>query len=231
MLLDNKNSGYVGSELKKRSFEGSKLAVLSSLFTIYGFSALKKELSKLSQCRVFLTDWQEQSLQSLIGSEAELRLTNQLDQRRVASECSKWLRGKVEIKASRQPHYSSQNLFHISEGNGNSSFAIHGSASLTPTGLGDVRSDAMQMNTAVTDAETSSQLLSWFDSIWADEANVQNIKQELIDKLDFIASDQPANFVYFLTLYNIFKDFLEDIDEENIIKSKTGFKDTIVWKA
>ena len=229
MLLDNKNSGYVGSELKKRSFEGSKLAVLSSLFTIYGFSALKKELSKLSQCRVFLTDWQEQSLQSLIGSEAELRLTNQLDQRRVASECSKWLRGKVEIKASRQPHYSSQNLFHISEGNGNLSFAIHGSASLTPTGLGDVRSDAMQMNTAITDAETTSQLLSWFDSIWADEGNVQNIKQELIDKLDFIASDQPANFVYFLTLYNIFKDFLEDIDEENIIKSKTGFKDTIVW--
>ncbi len=158
-----------------------------------------------------------------------MRLINQLDQRRVASECSKWLRGKVEIKASHQPHYSSQNLFHLIEGNGNSSFAIHGSAELTPTGLGDVRSDAMQMNTAISDAETTKQLLSWFDSIWADEANVQNIKQELIEKLDFIASDQPANFVYFLTLYNIFKDFLEDIDEENIIKSKTGFKDTIVW--
>ena len=51
----------------------------------------------------------------------------------------------------------------------------------------------------------------------------------MIEKLDFIAADQPANFIYFLTLYNIFKDFLEDIDEENIIKSKTGFKDTIVW--
>jgi len=50
-----------------------------------------------------------------------------------------------------------------------------------------------------------------------------------LEKLDFIATDQPANFVYFLTLYNIFKDFLNDIDEENIIRSKTGFKDTIVW--
>jgi len=33
MLLDNRNSGYVGKELKERSFEDSKLAVLSSLFT------------------------------------------------------------------------------------------------------------------------------------------------------------------------------------------------------
>lgn len=229
MLLDNKNSGYVGNELKKRPFDGSKLAVLSSLFTIYGFAALKKELSKLSQSRLFLTDWQEQGIQSLIGSETELRLINQLDQRRVASECSKWLRSKVEIKASHQPHNSSQNLFHLSEGKSDLSFAIHGSAALTPTGLGNVRSDTIQMNTAITDAETTKQLLNWFDSIWSDEANVRNIKQELIEKLDFIATDQPANFVYFLTLYNIFKDFLEDIDEESIIKTKTGFKDTIVW--
>ncbi len=61
MLLDNKNSGYVGNELKKRSFEGSKLSVLSSLFTIYGFAALKKELLKLSQSRLFLTDWQDKA--------------------------------------------------------------------------------------------------------------------------------------------------------------------------
>ena len=65
MLLDNKNRGYVGAELKKHSFEGSKLAVLSSLFTLYGFSSLKKELSKVDQTRLYLTDWQEQSLQSL----------------------------------------------------------------------------------------------------------------------------------------------------------------------
>ena len=51
----------------------------------------------------------------------------------------------------------------------------------------------------------------------------------MLERLDFIAADQPASFVYFLTLYNIFKDFLEDIDEENIIRSKTGFKDTLVW--
>jgi len=229
VLLDNKNSGYVGKELKKHSFEGSKLAILSCLFTTYGYSALAKELSKLSSTRLFLTDWTSQSLQSLIGSESELRLINQLDQKRIAKECSKWLNNKIEVRASNQLQKSRQNLFHLTGLGENTDFAIHGSATLTPTGLGDVRTDELQMNTAITDTPTTEQLLGWFDSIWNDESHVVDVKKELIEKLDYIASDQPANFVYFLTLYNIFKDFLEDIDEDNIIKSKTGFKDTIVW--
>ena len=86
MLLDNRNNGYVGDELKKHSFEHSKLAVLSSLFTIYGFASLRKELSQLSDGRLLLTDWQGNGLQSLIGTQAEVRLTNQLNQRLVARE-------------------------------------------------------------------------------------------------------------------------------------------------
>lgn len=229
MLLDNKNSGYVGKELKKCSFEGSKLAILSCLFTTYGYAALAKELSKLSSTRLFLTDWSTQSLQSLVGSETELRLINQLDQKRIAKECSKWLSGKIEVRANSQLQQSRQNLFHLTDVEEDTDFAIHGSATLTPTGLGDVRSDELQMNTAIIDTQTTEQLLGWFDSIWNDESHVVDVKKELIEKLDYIASDQPANFVYFLTLYNIFNDFLEDIDEDNIIKSKTGFKETIVW--
>ncbi len=226
MLLDNKNRGYVGAELKKHSFEGSKLAVLSSLFTLYGFSSLKKELSKVDQTRLYLTDWQEQSLQSLIGTTHEVRLLNQLDQKRVAAECAKWIRGKIEVKASLTKQVT-QNLIHLQSKQ--VSFAIHGSATISPIGLGDIGSNSLQMNMGLTDTESSRQLLTWFDSIWADEINSKSIKKELIEKLDYIAADQPANFVYFLTLFNLFKDFLEDIDEENIIRSKTGFKDTIVW--
>ncbi|AEJ00217.1 helicase domain-containing protein [Nitrosomonas sp. Is79A3] len=226
MLLDNKNSGYVGKELKERSFEGSNLAVLSSLFTLYGFASLKKELSKTQQTRLYLTNWQDQNLQSLIGTEQEIRLLNQLDQKRIAAECAKWLQSKVEVRASQTPQVA-QNLIHLQSGE--DSFAVHGSATFSPIGLGDVRSDNLQMNTGISDTQTTQQLLAWFDGIWRDEASSKNIENELIDRLDFIAADQPANFIYFLTLYNIFKDFLEDIDEENIIRSKTGFKDTIVW--
>jgi len=229
VLLDNKNNGYVGHELKKHSFKNSQLAVLSSLFTIYGFATLHKELSMLSNSRLLLTDWQDQTLQSLIGTEAEVRFTNQLNQRRIARECAEWIRGEVEIKASQETHQSNQNLIHLMPNGSSNHFAVHGSATLTPTGLGEVRSNGFQMNTGISDTETTQQLLSWFDNIWSDESTTRDIKNELVEKLNFIAADQSANFVYFLTLYNLFKDFLEDISEENIIRSKTGFKDTIVW--
>ena len=229
MLLDNSNNGYVSEELKKHSFENSKLAVLSSLFTVYGYVSLRKEFSKLSDSRLLLTDWQDHGLQTLVGSEAEVRLTNQLNQRHIARECAKWIRGKVAVRASREPFKSSQNLIHLMTNGKGEHFAIHGSVTLTPTGLGELRPDSLQMNTGATDAETTNQLLSLFDRLWVDETATKDISKELLERLDFIAADQPADFIYFLTLYNIFKNFLEDIDEENIIRGKTGFKDTIVW--
>ncbi|MBL1404836.1 MAG: DEAD/DEAH box helicase [Rhizobiales bacterium] len=81
----------------------------------------------------------------------------------------------------------------------------------------------------ISDAETTKQLLQWFDTIWNDGKATQDIKDELLTHLDYLASEKPANLVYFITLYNIFKDYLEDIDEDSIIRSKTGFKDTLVW--
>lgn len=226
MLIDNKTSGYVGNELKKHVFDGSKLSVLSSLFTLYGFSTLKQELKQIHSARIFLTNWNIPTLQTLIGTDAEVRLLNQLQQKRIAIEFSQWLSSKVDAKASliNQP---GQNLIHLDSND--QSFAIHGSATFSPIGLGEVRSDTLQMNMGLSDVESSKQLLSWFDSVWNDTHSARDIKSELIAKLDYIAADQPASFIYFLTLFHIFKDFLEDIDEESIIRSKTGFKDTLVW--
>lgn len=226
MLLDNKTNGHVGNELKKRSFDGSRLSVLSSLFTLYGFSILKQELKQLESARLFLTSWDMPSLQTLIGSDAEVRLLNQLQQKRVAAEFSQWLSTKAEVKASiaSQP---SQNIIHLESKE--QSFAVHGSATLSPSGLGEVRSDALHMNMGLTDPDSTKQLLSWFDGVWNDSQAARVIKNELIAKLDYIAADQPANFIYFLTLFHIFRDFLGEIDEEKIIRSKTGFKDTLVW--
>ncbi|WP_284880590.1 helicase-related protein [Acinetobacter variabilis] len=226
MLVDNKTRGYVGNELKKHIFDSSKLSVLSSLFTIYGFSILKQELKQLHSARILLTSWNIPTLQTLIGTDAEVRLLNQLQQKRIADEFSQWLGNKADVKASlvNQP---GQNIIHLNSGD--QSFAIHGSATFSPIGLGEVRSDILQMNMGLSDIESTKQLLTWFDSVWNDTHNARDIKSELIAKLDYIAADQPASFIYFLTLFHIFKDFLEDIDEESIIRSKTGFKDTLVW--
>lgn len=228
MLLDNKGHGKVISELQKAIKPGSKLAVLSGLFSIYGYSALRKELSNLNDFRLMLSRWDEASLHTLAGTLQETQLKNKLNQNYTAKECAIWLKKHVEARAmTGQMAFPPQNLFHIKNEEG--AFVVQGGSHFTAPGLGEVKSESFEINMGISDAETTKQLLQWFDTLWNDDKATQTIKDELLDHFEYLASDKPANLIYFITLYNIFKDYLEDIDEESIIRSKTGFKDTVVW--
>ena len=227
MLLDNKNHGKVVTELKKAISAGAKLSVLSGIFSIYGYVALKKELSLLTDARLLLSKWDDNTLLAVAGNLDEIRLKNRLDQAQIAKECAVWIQEDVQVKTLSGIGVT-QNLFHISDRD-NNAFCIQGSSSFTASGLGETKSDTLEMNLCITDAEGTKQMLQWFDSIWSDPKAARDIKPELIKYLDQLAANKPANLVYFITLYNLFRDFLDDIDEDSIIRSKTGFKNTLVW--
>ncbi|MGU0161298.1 hypothetical protein ACVXHB_20210 [Escherichia coli] len=108
-LLDNKTSGHVGYQLKKHSFSRSRLSVLSSLFTLYGFASLRHELKQLESARIIFSEWDSTNLQNLVGSDSDVRLLNQLQQKHIASD-SQWLANKAEVKASVRPQ-PGQNIF------------------------------------------------------------------------------------------------------------------------
>ncbi|WP_257294454.1 helicase-related protein [Endozoicomonas sp. YOMI1] len=230
MLLDNKQNGKVGEELRRHLNKGTKLSVLSGLFSIYGFDSLKKELSSVEEIRLLLS----KSLQpetahntpfaELIGDRFEHRLRNQLNQMQIAKECARWIERKVEVRSTCM---ANQNIFHLSQAD-NYDTAIQGSSNFTSTGLGYSESDQFDMNMCLTDSAATQGMLEWFNAIW-DSPSASDAKQLLLDQLNQLTQDQSPQFIYFLTLYHLFKDFLEEIDEDSIIKSKTGFKDTLVW--
>ncbi|EBA04704.1 DEAD/DEAH box helicase-like protein [Rhodobacteraceae bacterium HTCC2150] len=233
MLLDNKKNGKVGDELRKHLSSGTKLSVMSGLFSIYGFETLKKELKSIDGVRLLLFpaaphDKAAPAFPMLAGDEFELRFKNQLTQMQIAKECSKWLHDKADIRSARTPQSFGQNLILANDASG-ASIGIQGSSPFTSTGLGYSDSTRFHMNMCATDTPSTSAMLEWFEGVWNDPTAAGDAKDLLLKQLDQLTSDQSAEFIYFLTLYNLFKDFLEDIDEENIIKSKTGFKDTIVW--
>lgn len=234
MLLDNRKNGKVGDELRRHTEAKSKLSIISGLFSIYGFESLKKELRQIDNLRLVLAQNPANSnapgagFDSLAGDSFELRLKNQLNQMQIAKECARWVRDKAQVRAATNPAALSQNLFHVQGANG-TAVAIQGSSGFTSTGLGEVESDRYHMNMCTSDAPSTAALLEWFDAIWNDPSAVRDAKQLLLRQLDNLIRDQSPEFIYFLTLYNIFKDFLEELDEENIIKTKTGFKDTLVW--
>lgn len=228
MLLDNKGHGKVLTELQKVMEPDSKLSVLSGMFSIYGYAALKKELGTIKDIKLLLSKWEDASLHTISGTPQETGLKNKLDQSRIAKECANWIKRNTLVRAmTGRMAFPPQNMFHVSKGE--DAFVVQGGSHFTATGLGQVKSDSFDINMGISDAETTKQLLQWFDTIWTDSNATQEIKDELLVHLEYLAADKPANIVYFITLYNIFKDYLEDIDEESIIRSKTGFKDTIVW--
>ena len=221
MILDNKNHGKVGTELNKKILPNSQFSVLSGKFSIYGFASLEKKLKELSAARLLLTQWSDSVIPELAGNQMELRLKNQLNQANIARRCTKWLEQAVEIRSLNGP---TQNLFHLNYDDG--AYAIQGSSHFTASGLGETQSDGFDMNFAVEDVSSTQQLEALFENFWNE---ARDIKGQILQHLEFIASDKPAQLIYFITLFNIFSEILEDLDEEKIIRSKTGFENTVVW--
>jgi len=230
MLIDNKKNGRVGDVVKEHIEQGSKLSVISSYFTIYAFKELQPELSKIESLRLLFNApvfHEPNSAKSLAGEAEEIKFKNTLSQTKIAHDCAVWVKEKVFAKEIKQSGTLSFNLYHIK--NDTQSIAIQGSSNFSSVGLGYTHSSAMYMNTLLKDSASTDALLSTFDELWQNEELVEDVKEKLLHDLEMLYKDQTPEFIYFLTLYHIFKDFIGELDEEKIIRTKTGFKDTLIW--
>ena len=230
MLIDNKKNGNVGDVLKQNVNANSKLSIISAYFTIYAFKELKKELMHLKELRLLFSTpiYQNNYLNnSLFGVDEEITFKNSMQQVSIAKECANWIKQKVEIREVKTKGVIPFNLYHID--NTKQSTAIQGSSNFSSVGLGYTHSNSFAMNTLVQDRETTENFLSTFDEIWNNKNMVHEIKDKILHSLEELYEDKSPQFLYFLTLYNIFKEFIGELDEDKIIRTKTGFKDTLVW--
>ena len=241
-ILDNKQFGKVGDELRENISKGSKLSVISAYFTIYAFNELYKELNKIDKMRFIFTEptfvknekevirqyYINRDLEKNIsGNEFEIKMRNKLNQANIAKECANWLKEKVEIKSLKQPNPAQQRLVYID--NEEDAIAINGTVDFTTDGLGFTASSRMDMNTCMYGKEYTKHFLQMFDRIWEDDSIVEDVKEKVLEQMQIIYKENTPEFIYFVTLYNIFKDYLDELTEENMVKVKTGFKETAIW--
>ena len=238
-LIDNKQYGRVGDVLKIHIKENSKLSIIASYFTLYAFDELKEELSKIDNLRFIYTEPTfvnndnknimrkiKENENKLFGVEEELKDRCTLNQSYIARELAKWIKRKVEIKALKNTKMNGA-LCHIESDDKNVS--ITGATSLSCPSLGYINSTPMYLNIYTDDNELNSTLKSKFNEIWNNEDKLKDVKKDILNKISYLYKDNSPEFLYFITLYNIFKDFLEENDNKEVIKSRTGFKDTEVW--
>ena len=71
--------------------------------------------------------------------------------------------------------------------------------------------------------------LQTFNSIWNDKAKLQDVTDSVIENISSIYRENSPEHIYFITLYNIFSEFLEDISEDVLPNEGVGFKESLIW--
>ena len=234
MLIDNVTN-KVADTLSKTIKTNDKLSVMTGLFSIYAFDHLKESLNKLESIRLLFSQAKgfdsfdsfdrESPFGALNGTTLENKFRNQLNQKAIAQEFADWLKEKASVRLVQQAGAVQQHITHVNSQS--NSIAING-AQFNGQGLGLTVSSGFDM-ISLAKADQAQELLGFFNRVWGSKAQVKDATELFQAELAKFTCDQTPQFIYFITLYNIFKDFVGDLQEDKILKVKTGFKDTLVW--
>lgn len=246
-IIDN-SSQLLGDDLKGTMSRGSRLKIAASCFSIYAFEALKAELSKVDSLQFIFTaptfvptDVTDRlrkerreffipkaSRESgLYGTEFEIQLRNKLTQRAVARECAAWIRKKAKFKSNTSKAPMQQFMHVDSSSEGIAYMPISG---FTAVDLGYQKGDAVSnFVTKFDDPNHAQMYLQLFNQIWTDPEKVKDVTDAICDHIESVYQENSPERIYFMMLYNIFQDFLEDIDEDVLPNDLTGYQDSLVW--
>jgi len=241
----NNRTEKVGDDLKKEITKGSKLEVAAGIFTIYGFESLKTELKKIEHLNFIFTDptfveidkksresrqfqiLANQRQKAIGGSNFEINLKNELKGKAIARECRKWIEEKVNFKTNFGNKYIQP---HITLTTKERKFVYMGINEFSSAGFGYEKDNAILNQIIKTDDyDTTKQYMQSFEEIWNDKNILKDVTEEVAGYISNLYKENSPEFIYYLTLFNIFDEFLEDISEDELANEKTGFKQSVIW--
>lgn len=246
-IIDNINS-LLGDDLKASIQPKAKLKIAASCFSIYAYEALKSELAKIESLEFIFTaptfvpnevtdklrkERREFFIpkidreRSLYGSEFEIKLRNKLTQRAIARECAEWMQHKALFRSNKTKAPMQQ--FACIQGSSLEAayMPLYG---FTAVDLGYSQGCAVSnIVNRVDEAPFTSTYIQLFDQIWNDPTKLEDVTTAICDHIASAYQENAPEHIYFLMLYNIFKEFLSDIDEDVLPNDRTGYQDTLVW--
>ena len=240
--FDNITSRLI-DDLKVVLGDGSKVSMAAASFSIYAFEALQKELEQIEELRFIFTsptfNKEREKKQkrefyipklnrerTLYGSDFEIKLRNNLTQKAIAKECAEWIRQKVRFKTN----VSQMQMpgFLNARTNG-SLFTYMPINEFTTTELGCERGNNIFQLIQRLPSPFSDQYLRNFNDFWEDKDKSIDVTDAIIENIENVYRENAPDFIYFVTLYNIFNEFLEDISEDVLPNEATGFKSSQIW--
>ena len=246
-LIDNINH-LLGDDLKQTIKPGARLKIAASCFSMYAFEALKSELEKVEELNFIFTsptfvanevtdkirkEHKEFHIpkmnreRSLYGSEFEIQLRNKLTQRAIAKECADWIRRKATFKSNRSKAPMQQFACVQASGTDTAYMPLDG---FTAVDLGYQQGNAVSnLVNRMDEPPFATTYLSLFNQIWNDPTKLEDVTTQICDHIASVYQENSPESIYFLMLYNIFNEFLDDIDEDVLPNDRTGYQETLIW--
>ena len=233
----------VKDDLEETITRKSKLRIAAACFSIYAYEELKKSLSGIDELKfiftspTFTTDKAEKSKrefyiprlnreQSLYGTEFEVRLRNELTQRAIARECAEWIRQKATFKSNTTDQVVPGFMNVVTD---QDQYTYMPFNEFTTVGLGCERGNYAYNFTQRLSYPMSKSYIDLFEQLWNDKQHFQDVTDQVIENITAVYNENSPEFIYFVTLYNIFNEFLDDISEDTLPNEATGFKNSKIW--
>ncbi|OQB96325.1 MAG: ATP-dependent helicase HepA [Spirochaetes bacterium ADurb.Bin110] len=240
-MLDNV-SRTVKDDLAATIKKGDKLSVAAACFSIYAYQVLKKQFDNIAELRFIFTSptfLKEKAPKekrefyiprlererSLYGTEFEVKLRNELTQKAIARECADWIRAKVQFRSN----LTGGNISGFMNIVGDETTTYMPLYGFTTADIGCERGNNIINPVNKIHVPLSEQYLTMFDQLWNDKTLLLDVTNQVIDGITAAYEENAPEFIYFVALYNIFSEFLEDISEDVLPNEATGFKDSKIW--
>ena len=241
-ILDN-ITNTVRDDLRVEIKRGSKISVAAACFSMYAYQELKKQLESVEEFRFIFTsptfvkekaEKQKREFYiprlsretSLYGTEFEIKLRNEMTQRAIARECADWIRRKAKFKSNT----TGENMTGFMTVDAkDAQTAYMPMSGFTTVDIGCERGNNTYNMVNCMEAPFSQQYMQLFDQLWNNREKMQDVTDVVIENISTAYAENSPEFIYFMTLYHVFSEFLDDISEDVLPNEATGFKQSKIW--
>ena len=241
-IIDNINK-TVKEDLQESIRRESKMSVAAACFSMYAYQELKKQLEQVDEFSfiftspTFVKERAEKEKRefyiprlnresSLYGTEFEIKLRNEMTQRAIARECADWIRRKATFKSNTTGENMGGFMTVASKEEQVAYMPING---FTTVDLGCERGNNSYNMVNRIEAPFATQYIQLFDTLWNDKAKMQDVTDVVVENISSVYNENSPEFIYFITLYHVFSEFLDDISEDVLPNEATGFKQSKIW--
>lgn len=230
-------------DLKQTIRTSSKIDIAAASFSIYAYQLLKKELEQVEELNFLFTgevftsekvarESREfyiprlNAERSLYGTDFEIKLRNELNQQAIAKECADWIRNKVKFKSNTSGEYM---MPFMSVRNGDEEVAYSPLMNFTTADLGADRGHNAYSTTTKVYAPQAKHFIDTFESVWNENGKLVDVTEAVLENITAAYKENSPELIYFMALYNIFSEFLEDLNADYLPNEATGFKQSQIW--